>query len=78
MHLSVIWFLKKQIYTDCYLKAILLTVQAEADGRGSELPSHQNKHIFLLVRNTKIALLCLSLVFRGGKLCLTKNKSFVL
>lgn len=78
MHLSVIWFLKKQINTDCYLKAILIAVQVEADGRGSELPCHQNKHIFLLVSNTKIVLLCISLVSRGVKLCLTKNKSFVL
>lgn len=47
MHLSLICFLKEQINTDCYLKAILIAVQAEDDGRVSKLPSPQNKHIFL-------------------------------
>lgn len=51
MHLSVIWFLKKQINTDCYLKATLIAVQVGADGRVHELPSHQNKDIFLKQRH---------------------------
>lgn len=72
MHLSVICFLRKQINTDCYLKAILIAV--EADGRVSKLPSPQNKHIFLLLSNPKIALLRLSLVSRSGKSCLAKKQ----
>lgn len=78
IHLSVICFLKKQINTDCYVKAILIAVQVETGGRVSKLPSPQNKHIFLLVSKTKIALLRVSLVSRTGKLCLMKNESFVL
>lgn len=52
MQLSLIRFSEKQINTDCYLKAILIAIQVEAEGRVSELPSHPNKHIFLLVSNT--------------------------